>query len=145
MDFKYDDLFKRIEKVKELTTSISEGELEELFPTYASIKRLRELGITESEVKATIDNIAEERPQNLRHQAAGLTVDQAYMNEGIDALNALEEEFLKPQMESSKVKNALLELMDVLDVVDTEFHDELIAGLTAICWNDSHELEKFIP
>ena len=55
---KYDDVLKRIEKVKSIVTAISEDELKAMFPTYKSILLLREMGITEPEIKATIDDLA---------------------------------------------------------------------------------------
>lgn len=56
--FKYDDVMTRIAKVKSIVTAISEDDLKDMFPTYKTITLLREMGITEPEIKATIDDLA---------------------------------------------------------------------------------------
>ncbi|NCE77266.1 hypothetical protein D1157_20425, partial [Anaerotruncus sp. X29] len=55
---KYDDVMKRVDKVKAIVTAISEDELKDMFPTYKNILLLREMGIAEHEIKATIDELA---------------------------------------------------------------------------------------
>lgn len=55
---KYDDVIKRVNKVKSIVTAISEDELNEMFPAYKSIMLLREMGVAEHEIKATIDELA---------------------------------------------------------------------------------------
>lgn len=55
---KYNDVMTRINKVKSIVTAISDDELKNMFPTYKSILLLREMGLAESEIKATIDDLA---------------------------------------------------------------------------------------
>ena len=55
---KYDDVIKRVNKVKSIVTAISEDELNDMFPAYKSIMLLREMGVAEPEIRATIDDLA---------------------------------------------------------------------------------------
>lgn len=145
MKFKYDDLFKRIEKVKDIVTAISEEELEDMFPTYKSVKVLREMGVKETEIKATIDSIADEdRPRNTKHATLGLTTQQVYFNEAIEALDTIETEFCKHYDDTRELRNAIIELLDTLNVLDAEPFEEILNGLMGVCWNEGHELDQFV-
>lgn len=145
MKFKYDDLFKRIEKVKDIVTAISEEELEDMFPTYKSIKVLREMGVKETEIKATIDSIADEaNPRNTKHATTGLSTQQVYFNEAIEALDTIETEFCKHYDDTRELRNALIELLDTLNVLDPEPFEEILHGLMGVCWNEGHELDPFV-
>lgn len=135
MKFKYDDLFKRINKVKDIVTEISEEELEDMFPTYKSIKVLREIGVKESEIKATIDSIADEAiPQNKCRSNLGLSIQQVHMNKAIDALGTINAEFDKNRDATLVIKNALIDLLNMLDqLYDSDEYDEALDGLMSVC------------
>lgn len=145
MKFKYDDLFKRIVKVKSIVTAISEEELEDMFPTYKSVKVLREMGVKETEIKATIDSIADEaNPRNNNCVTTGLSTQQVYFNEAVAALDTIEDEFSKHYDETMELRNALLELLDTLNVLDPEPFEEVFNGLASVCCNEGHELDPFV-
>ena len=65
LKFKYDDLMKRINKVKSIHMDLSEKELENLFPDYKKVNFLREMGVPDAQIKVTIDSLAdgEDRPR----------------------------------------------------------------------------------
>ncbi len=135
MKFKYDDLFKRIDKVKAIITEISEEELEDMFPTYKSIKLLREMGVKETEIKTTIDALADEAiPQNKCRSNLGLSIQQVHMNKAIDALGTLNAEFDKNRDANLVIRNALIDLLNMLDqLYDTDEYDEALDGLMSVC------------
>ena len=145
MKFRYDDLFKRIDKVKSTVTAISEEELEDMFPTYKSVKVLRDMGVKETEIKATIDSIADEAVSRKNNTVTtGLSTQQVYFNEAVEALDTIEGEFSKHYDETRELRNAMLELLDTMNVLDPEPFEEVFDGLASVCFDEGHALEPFV-
>lgn len=115
---------KRVDKVKAIVTAISEEELEDMFPTYKSIKLLREMGVAEHEIKATIDELAIE---------AGATVDDedvVWESEHSRNHRLLETAIKDDPALLGEFAGAIVSLIqDALEEPATEYKDAIIVSI----------------
>ncbi len=121
---KYDDVMTRITKVKSIVTAISEDDLKDMFPTYKRITVLREMGLAESEIKATIDDLAIE---------AGAVVDdtEVVWESSHSRNHRLLENAIKddPALLGEFAGAVVSLVQDALEQTATEYKDSIIVSI----------------
>lgn len=113
---------KRIDTVKSIHMDLSEKELEHLFPDYKKVNLLREMGVTDEQIKVTIDSLVdnEEHPSESVAERNHRIVREEIRNH--------------PESVGAFADAVLSIIQDALEEPSIEYKDAILVSLQDSIW-----------